>query len=202
MPEIRRVNKKVTSIRFKLSNQMLSEFTSDTDNANVLLMNSLKNKFGLSINTIQEMITQYGTDYINIKVKLIKESDGYKRGKIRGLAGYLVDALKRDYQTGKQNQVVVHSQTDELDKLQKKELEKKRRSENARKRATIDKYLIKLDDKAQQTLFSDFENYVRQKDSFYMFKKYKEVGISSSAVRAVFNVFVFDLINKNKTKSV
>lgn len=199
IPEIRRVNKKVTSIRFKLSNQILSELTSDTDNADVLLINSLKNEFGFSIDTIQELITKYGHDYINIKVKLIKESDGYKRGKIRGLAGYLVDALKRDYQTSKAVQVrMMSSQTDELDRLEKKELEKKRRAENARRRTIIDKYLIKLDNKAKQALLSDFEHYIRQKDSFFMLKKYKEVGISSPAVRAVFNLFVFDLISKNK----
>ena len=200
-PEIRRVNKKVTSIRFKLSNKKntIDEVDRQSEYMNATLANTLKNDFGLSTEALVDISLKYEMDFIQKKVDLIKQSESFKTGRIRGLAAYLIDALKRDYQPNKSSDAILakHRLAFE-DRLirEKKDQNDKLRTDNERIRTKVEAYVGQMKDTERDHLMEQFAHYLVKKDSFYLFKKYKEMGLISPAVRAMFNSFVQEVIEQ------
>lgn len=96
VPEIERVNQKVTRIRFKLEKNVdespipLNNLSIDEELKQLLI-----NTFGFSTQMIEETYAKYDNDYIREKVEIITQSESFIAGKIRGLAGYLIEALKK-----------------------------------------------------------------------------------------------------------
>ena len=82
-PEIQRVNKKVTSIRFKLSTKQSAAFYVEHFTE---LSKILTEIFGLSLESTKDILEKYEHDYLQEKIDLIKSSENFKGGKIRDLA--------------------------------------------------------------------------------------------------------------------
>lgn len=201
IPELKRVNKKVTSIRFKLSNKdtsLTNGLDAKVDILGVHIVNILRAEFNLSTEALTDILQNYEVDYIEEKVNLIKQSESFKIGKIRDLAAYLAGALKRDYQPGKSSQIALAESRKEFES---RELEERRRQDEnikttvKKQRKKVDKYLSEISEEDRDNLMKKFENYIKETDSFYTYKKYKEMGMDSPAVQAMFTSFVTDLIN-------
>ena len=96
VPEVERVNQKVTKIRFKLTQGQLVKNLEDEVALPDDLKEILTKTFGLSPQLVSEISTKYDPEYINEKIQVIIKSDNFIAGKIRGLAGYLIEALKKD----------------------------------------------------------------------------------------------------------
>ncbi|MCD6040286.1 MAG: Initiator RepB protein [Gammaproteobacteria bacterium] len=200
VPEITRLNKKVTSIRFKLSDNGVNNKETNNvtiNNNNAELANMLRVEFCLSSETIADILLRYGVEYIKQKIDLIKNSDSFKLGKIRGLAAYLMDALKRDYRQNKSSGVFAAEvrNTQEIREIINKEQEEGHRfHKNEKAKRQVKDYLAKLSQEELNQLIIQFEEYLQVKDSFYSFKKYKKSGIEEPIVRAIFNTFVMSVM--------
>lgn len=115
--ELNREGRRVARIRFKLkerakktrlgSNAVPMLATSTVD-----LREKLLSIFGLSALQIEELLTAYDAAFIQEKITVITASKPFQSGHIQNLAGYLLSAIKHDYQAPKNNHTGVISLQD------------------------------------------------------------------------------------------
>ena len=190
-PEVQRINKKVTNIRFKLSTKQIEQFhVEHLNDATKLELNKiLTDVFGLSIESVRDVLTKYEHDYIQGKIDLIKSSENFKGGKIRDLAAYLVDALKRDYKKSRSSGALIaasHNSRLEKEKQEKLIQEKQKYKYDKYVSSQIESYVLSLVDEEKKRLLSEFE---KACDS-YALSKYKKHGLGNAVVKAIFNMFI------------
>lgn len=118
------INKQRNEIRFVLSKEKehenkLLEHTQDTN-----ILHELIEVFGVSRSTSTEVLEKYGEVYIRQKMDLIVSSPSFKAGAIKHLAGYLLDALEKDYQAPICSQIVVRKIEQENARLIREEKDK------------------------------------------------------------------------------
>ncbi len=112
--EFIREGRKVVKIRFKLkerakktrlgSHQVKSLEKKSNE---VELRSQLANAFALTIEQIEELLTEYDSEFIQTKMTIVMESKPYQEGRIQNLAGYLLSAIKHNYQATKQKKLVL-----------------------------------------------------------------------------------------------
>lgn len=190
-PEIQRVNKKVISIRFKLSTKhsTMIHVEHSTEPFKVEINKILADKFGLSPESVRDILSKYEHSYIQEKISIITNSENFKCGKIRDLAAYLVDALKRDYKKSKSSGALITESRNSLlecEKQQRKIEEKHKNEYNKYVSDLIEHYVSLLESEEKNRLFKEFEQVC---DSYAM-KKYKKYGFDHAAVKAIFNMFI------------
>jgi len=190
-PEVQRINKKVTSIRFKLSTKQIEQFhVEHIDDVTKLELNKiLTDVFGLSIESVKDVLTKYEHDYIQGKIDLIKNSENFKNGKIRDLAAYLVDGLKRDYQKAKSSVSLIAESRNALlmsEQQAKKIQEKKEKEYSKYVNSIIEGYVLSLDEEEKMILFKEFEQFCDP----YSLSEYKKHGLKKAAVKGIFNLFI------------
>jgi len=183
-PEINRVNKQVTAIRFKLTHKK------NLLDANDPVVLSLKTHFSFSEVGLKNILAQYDKNYIQEKIDLIKKSDSFKQGKIRELSAYLIDALKRDYKPKN----LINSNKEEEKKPYTLSVPVKRDEENDRRRKIVDQYVDGLNPEEKNLLIANFDSHLKEKDSFYLYQRFQKSGLKTVSVRAVFTVFVSALL--------
>jgi plasmid replication initiation protein len=201
LPEIERVNQKVTRIRFKLEKNVdespiqLNKLSIDKELRQVLI-----STFGFSTQMIEETYSKYDRDYIREKVEIITQSESFIAGKIRGLAGYLIEALKKDYKLSKSSKTVI----DERHKIREtKEKEKKAKLEEQTDRyrqyinKKINTYLVNLTEEQNSNLIGEFENFIQTQSSILK-NWYQKHGLEHPATKACFHGF----IRENKQNEV
>lgn len=194
-PEVERVNQKVTQIRFKLKNRVGEQAASVlSGTVNAELKDILSKTFGLSDAIIAEVISQYEEAYIREKLEVIIQSPAFLSGKIRGLAGYFINALKKDYQPSKSSKAVV----DSLKKAQEVEAQEKQKKEESRAERynkyisnRVEAYLASLDAKQHEALIDQFEIHMRDQSNVFQ-RWYRQSGFEHAAVKACFKQFIKD----------
>ncbi|SRR5579883_4497 len=206
IPELKRVNNKVTSIKFKLSktheNSLPSEQESINEGSDLIAI--MEREMGLSSELAREVILKYGAQYVDEKIKLIKNSDSYKSGRIREISAYFMDALKRDYKPGKSSAAVINKERKDKEAQARKEkqyLEDIRRETAETTRKVVDDYFNNLKSEEQNYIMLKFEKHLKENDGFYAFKKYKEMGLDNRVVRSLFDLYVKELANMDQEKS-
>lgn len=191
--EIERNNQKVIKIRFKLSksraNKLSNDELSDLDRD---LHQTLSNVFSFSEEMIEQNIAEYGQKYVKEKVEMIIQSENFQAGNIRGLAGYLIEALKKNYQPSKSSRKMLDERRK---KREEEELAKRKEEENREKRYTdyvnkkIGKYVTSLDKKSHEALITEFENHMDEGNSLVR-KWYNKHKFDHPAVRGCFNHYI------------
>lgn len=193
-PEVERINQKVTKIRFKLTNAKSSEkieppiSIEDDDTLTTLLVKT----FGLAPKAVAEIIATHDESYIQEKVDIITQAESFKSGKINGLAGYLIEALKKDYKPNKSSKVLIEEKR-KTNEIKSKEKEKKDESRADRYRLyltkKIDAYLLKLTEAQHEVLMAEFEKHMQgQSDIFYGL--YKKKGLEHQGINGCFKGFI------------
>lgn len=79
------------------------EFTSKDDE----LADKLKKYFGLKQKDMDKYLKKYGRSYVEEKMNTILNSDSFKNGLIKSMAGYLKTALAEDFQVGVSSKTIV-----------------------------------------------------------------------------------------------
>lgn len=191
IPEVQRVNKKVTSIRFKLSpkhDAMIHvEHFSEPDKVEISKI--LIDEFGLSPESVTDVLSKYEIEYIREKISLIKNSENFRCGKIRDLAAYLVDGLKRDYKKSKSSGLLIAESRNALlmsEQQAKKIQEKKEKEYSKYVNTIIEGYILSLDEEKKTILFKEFEQFCDP----YSLSEYKKHGLKKAAVKGIFNLFI------------
>tara|TARA_R110000868_G_scaffold208838_1_gene458376 strand:- start:573 stop:1850 length:1278 start_codon:yes stop_codon:yes gene_type:complete len=191
VPEVKRVNKKVTSIRFKLAQKQAEMIHVEhlTNTSDLELSKILTDEFGLSIDLTKDVLSRYEEEYIRGKIALIKDSSNFKSGNIRDLAAYLADALKRDYKKSKSSRALIsqakQAQLD-IEKQNQKMQEKQKNEYGKYVSVVIEDHVSSLSTQDKEHLFSEFEQVCDQ----YSLKKFKKHGLSNASVKSMFNMFI------------
>ncbi len=127
-PEYEKKGRAVVTIRFLILNKLIKapEVSSLQVSSDILIEN-LKEFFGLRQKDIDKYVKDYGRPYIEEKVHAIINSDSFKKGAIKNMAGYLKKALSDDYKADISSKSVAEKQRRELEiqmKHQKEQGEK------------------------------------------------------------------------------
>lgn len=193
VPEYEKINHKVLRIRFKLSSNS-SDFVKSSKSTVIEenLSYELKNTFGLSQTVIQDILIKHESHYIKEKMKLILESGSYTGGKIKGLAGYLLQALKNDYQPAlssfKNQSISRKLKSEEIKKeRQNKEIFEKKYQHYLQR--SISKFTELLDSEQYQILVKDFEDYLATENTVLQgwYDKHK---FDHPGTRSVYSLFI------------
>jgi len=202
VPEIKRVNKAVTSIKFKLleNKEVTVNVENDLLEANADLLSILKRDFNLSDKVAIDILDRYDPEFIQEKITLIKASENFRLGKIRELAAYFIDALKRDYKPSKSSQRLLNEiRNQEEAKIKAEKAKEDQLQEKAKKQRleVINNYLGSLSEEALSTVYKSFEEDIITSANFYVRKNYKKAGLKNKSVEMLFNSYVIDIIDKN-----
>ena len=128
-PEVLKEGRQVTKVRFLLKERAkktrlgASALATNTDND---LKTKLVTQFGLTVEQVEQVLTDYGKEFIDEKLAVIEATKNYQEGKVHNLAGYFISALKNNYQSAKTspNRIEVKRFKENEEALQKKELQK------------------------------------------------------------------------------
>lgn len=111
-PEVVKEGRKVVRIRFTLKDRAKKTRLGQTvqalpcDASEDKLKEKLQTTFGLSEEQTQRLIKEYDSTYIIEKISVVEASKPYQEGRVENLAGYVLSALKNDYQAAKNNMPV------------------------------------------------------------------------------------------------
>ncbi|MCW5590082.1 MAG: replication initiation protein [Legionellales bacterium] len=192
-PEIERVNQKVTKLRFKLTKNLQSDnFMLTAHVVDEELNALLKDTFGFSQQMIEETTKKYESQYIKEKIEIIMQSESFIAGKIRGLAGYLIEALKKDYKLSKSSKAVVEEKRRLREAMEQEKLRKEKSREERYNRYTtkkIDTFIANLDEQEKRKLDDDFATYIKKQNTIFQ-GWYRKHGLEHPATNASFKHFV------------
>lgn len=105
--ELGKEGRKVVKVRFKLKERAKKTRLGNATAVPRLeapqsdLAAQLNTEFGLSPEQIEQVLAAYDAKFIQDKVAVIKASKPYQAGKVENLTGYLISALKNNYQPPK-----------------------------------------------------------------------------------------------------
>lgn len=189
--EIKREQQKVTDLRFKL----LLRPKAPTAKVALLqspvtLANTLQDVFGLTDETCALLMQKYDLAYIQEKVSVIQGSDNFKAGKIRGLGGYLLAALKKDYQcdSAPQKNFVspVLSTKQPISSVNSDDLSSQHYQ---RLNDIVDAFLMNLEGDRKIQIFSAFAVEIQSKNPL-IFGWWQKQGLAHRGVKVLFNEFL------------
>jgi len=125
--DCQREGRKVVRVRFKLKERpkktrlgkgnALEEESSGVD-----IKKKLTTVFGLSAAQVKQLLIQHDRQFIQDKIKVVEASRLYQEGKVQNTAGYLLSAIKDDYQLPKESKD--NHREDATIELELKELKK------------------------------------------------------------------------------
>lgn len=193
--ELKRKNQKVVSIRFIISSKNEDHSKLKHENIqqdNVGLIDVLTETFNLSPEMIQKMYGTYGVEYIQQKIDFILNTENFKSGKIRSLAGFLIEALKNDYQPAKSSSEIIVAQRKTEELLKEKIKYEQKALEDAYAKYSeegVARILQELSDEARTELVAEFEDHLKNEHIMF-FEKYKQHGLSSPMIKAFFQGYI------------
>ena len=141
------------------------------------LVGKLKQYFGLKQLDIDKYIKKYGREYIEDKINTILDSDSFKKGLIKSMAGYLKTALAEDFKVGVSSKAVVESLRREREsklknqRVQEEKLGQLRKAYEYYLSREISKLIPKLTKTVKQEIFMAFEQYLGSGVYLALFQK-------------------------------
>src|SRR3990167_9581959 len=110
-PEFIREGRKVVRVRFRIKERskklrlgvpiIKSQEKIEDKVSNIRL--KLVNEYGLSEEQTRQLLSEYELEFLIEKIYVVESSANYQQGKVHNLAGYLISALKHDYQLPRAN---------------------------------------------------------------------------------------------------
>lgn len=198
VPELKRKNQKVISIRFKLTeHDSLTTSIDELHDNKGDLVSDLVNNFGFSPESIKEIFARYDSAYIRQKADIILNSASFRAAKIKDLAGYLIDALKKDYQASLSSQEVRMKNQQQQQQIEQQTIQLQQQRERLYQQyvtTTVKHYVSQLSLQQQEELIKQFGRDLQQNHSI-VFLWYKRHGLKHPGVSDLFNKY----ITKNKS---
>lgn len=158
-PEYVREGRKVVRVRFKLKERAKKTRLGSKNIGEGEFKNDLATLFALSTEQIEQVLTDYQTDFVQDKMRLIQNSKAFKEGRIENLSAYLLSALKHDYQAPKLRLITAapkkKDQTFELNEL-KREIENIRHDYNVYREVIIEDAIHNLKTRKKKKFMTGF----------------------------------------------
>lgn len=143
--EYEKKGRSIIAIRFVIKNKQvallaIAPLPAHSNNED-MLTDRLKNYFGLKQKDIDKFLKKYGRKYIEEKVDAILNSDSFKNGLIKSMAGYLKTALAEDFQIGVSSKKIVEKNRREREALL--DIQRKNEEKLSQLKKAYDYYLSK-----------------------------------------------------------
>lgn len=168
--ELQKEGRKTTKIRFKLKERAKKSRLAHPANLNALpetgLAEKLKQRYALSEEQIATLLKAYEPAYLEEKIQLVESSKPYQEGRIQNRAGYLLSAIKQNYQqaTATQHEVVDLEQAKlelELNQLTR-QIEMIRNDYHDYREKTVNKMIEQLPADKKEELMNNFDIFAEQ----------------------------------------
>lgn len=199
-PELNRVGRKVSSIRFKISKKPKEyseieatgkecKFTDEVEEC----ISKITDNFQLSRSRAISLVDEYSHGKVMEKINLIKQSEAYRQGSIRNLAAYFIKALKDDYQIPESGAAILSQR--KLDKQIKEQRERQINEENHKKyneyvNEIIDEYLSSFTQTQLSQLTDDFLIFLNDNGKRLEIQWYRNDKFAHPGVKASFNNYL------------
>jgi len=112
--EYQKEGRKVLRVRFSLKDRArktrLGQPRAQLDGTQDSLFAKLNTIFELSVEQVEQVMSEYDAQFISDKIAVIEESKAFKEGRVENLPGYLLSALKNNYQAKKPKATIVNLQ--------------------------------------------------------------------------------------------
>ncbi|NNM60341.1 MAG: replication initiation protein [Legionellales bacterium] len=139
-PEIKRIGQKASEIRFAIqqrprqirlganspiSNELSEQTAHQNNTEQAMLVHRMVNDFGILKKVAEALVAEFTAEYIEEKISFVLTSNAFNHGKIKGVAGYLVKAIKENYvrpftaEDLKSQQLLVQRQEEQKQKEEK-----------------------------------------------------------------------------------
>ena len=179
--EYEKKGRAVVSIKFIIKNKQSEcavvpkkiDATSHEDK----LSDDLKNSFGLKQKEIDTYMQKYGRDYIEEKMNAILNSDSFKKGMIKSMAGYLKTALAEDFKTSVSSKTIVDKQRHDRETLlsQKNKQEEKLNQKKTEYESYLSKEICRMVENmsadVKRPILTAFEQYLGSDCYLGIFRK-------------------------------
>lgn len=202
-PEYQKKGRNVVGIRFLIhvNNKSIEhdEEQATEPSADAVLMEKVNKYFGLSGKDTEKYLKKYGYAYLNEKVDTILNSDSFKKGLIKSMAGYLKTALAQDFKPNVTSQMAGEKQRNE--EVEADQLKQKRNGllsqlqeqyDNYLSNCIIEKILPELIEENKAQLLGEFAEIIAKS---YYHDLYKREGFNNIIIR---DRFVEFMKNQNK----
>lgn len=195
-PEYKRVGRKVQGLKFLVKERAkmprLNQGSEDKQNKKAALENNiifhqLIKDFGVNEPVARLLLKDFSVEYIQEKIQLTLTSSSYKTGKINDLAGYIVAAIRNDFQKNVSAQTQLDEQREIENQTKVSEQNNKKQQEKIEKQYSEyikSEFLSHLNQIEEGTQKSIIEQWIAQltKSSSFINKRikrlYQEQGFS------------------------
>lgn len=171
--EYEKKGRSIVAIRFLIKNKQVALVTLahsiEGSEQEDKLIGILKNYFSLKQKDVDRYLKKYGREYVEEKTNTILNSDSFKKGLIKSMAGYLKTALAEDFQSSVSSKAIIekHRQEREIAVT----LERQREEKLSQLKRAYDYYLSKEICKLMASIEEAFKNKI-----FAVFEKYLGPG--------------------------
>lgn len=204
-PEVFRVGKQVTKVRFSLKERAkktrlgevksLNHETEDPQHEQEQEIKlKLVEQFGLSAEQTQQVMSEYSQDFILEKMNLIESSKNFQQGRVHNLPGYLMSALKNNYQQAAKTPIPFRRPLQREDGVESKRvLEQIQNKFNKHRDSLIDQAVLSLNENEKHLFLEKF--YEHAADSIRIIlklqrKKYSQTTVlNSPQIKAILRKF-------------
>lgn len=198
-PQYKKMGKSVVELKFDITRKASSVKKNSSDHE---LTNVLCQQFGFSNEYVEKLFEQYSEEYVQEKLRMVLNSSPYKKGIIRSLSGYLIEALERNYQPNISNtkhKVALKEEREALLKQNNKEEE----AISAKYKAYIDeivrKHINDLSPEKYNELLSDFYEFTKRSKNPMLEKYMKTHGLDHALTEVAFRKYVCEMSINNGT---
>lgn len=213
-PQISRVGREVTGIYFgiTLKDKNSEPFSNDIECNSLdsdrtgleciddckceIIRAKLKNTYCINDLTIKKILKQYDLVIIEQQISQIEKTKSFIDGKIANLAGFLIDALKKDYKVAKASKNLTDEKNQNKDKQAREIKIKENEQWNIQKNYDnyADNCLKTFLDSAGVDKINDikeqFEKYLLSKNDRLTLSKYKKFCFENKIVRIFLRLFL------------
>lgn len=159
--EYEKQGRSITAIKFSIKNKPEVLVASPSP-----LEDKLKNYFALAQKDIDKHLKKYGALYVEEKMNTIINSDSFKKGLIKNMAGYLKAALADDFQTGVSSKTIVARQHQDHEvrvnaqRQQDEKLNQERRAYESYLSKGICQWSVNSEEEIRSQIFQNFEQHL------------------------------------------
>lgn len=166
-----REGRRVVKVRFKLKerakktrlggNKKTKQLNGESDQDHLKM--KLLETFCLSEEQVEQLLTEYDSQFIQDKIAIIEETKQFQEGKIKNLPGYLLSAVKNNYQAPKSRKSQVVNLQDAKLALElveiKRHVEEIRAEFQAYREKLINESIESLDQKEKKKFLDNFHQF-------------------------------------------
>lgn len=201
--EERKTKRIVTHVRILISHPqegVLIKKDEVDQNENPAVINELINVFGVNEQVAIRLFNDYGADYINEKISIVKANiSSNPSKKVTNLAGLIVSAISNNYEKSKTSKEITDEARNkklaqEADQMRaQKEQEDLNKKYQLYKSSLVSEYLISVQDDELDELYEEFHQYCKKHNQILALKSLsKDNDLDKPMVKAAFNQFIIN----------